>query len=92
MAGLECAVREITGSKNATLGALIANSRERFPAPLDQALEKLWGFASERGRHLRERGDPSVLEAEFVVHVAAAVVRYVLGLHADRLKSQDQAV
>jgi hypothetical protein len=92
IAGLECVLREVTGSKTATLGALVASSRDRFPAPLDQALEKLWGFASERGRHLRESRNPSVTEAELVVHVAAALIAYLLDQHAAELHLQDGAV
>jgi hypothetical protein len=45
--------------------------------PLDQALIKLWGYASERGRHLREGCEPGLEEAQLVVGVAAAASTYV---------------
>lgn len=78
MAALECALREVTGDQRGTLGQLVARHRQRFPAPLDQALEKLWGFASEYGRHVREGRVPSHEDAIFVVHVAAATARYLV--------------
>lgn len=78
MAALECVLRDVAGDPKATLGALLAKHRKIFPPPLDQALEKLWGFASENGRHLREGRSPSLEEAVLTVHLAAAVARYLL--------------
>ena len=51
MAALECVAREVDGSKD-TLGKIIP--RLTIPAPLDGALHRLWGFASEQGRHIRK--------------------------------------
>lgn len=75
MAALECVAREVTG-RTETLGPLVR--RLALPAPLDAALEKLWGFASEQGRHLREGRTPRFEEAELVVTVASAVSVYLL--------------
>lgn len=75
MAALECVAREVDGSTD-TLGRIIA--RLGLPAPLDSALHKLWGFASEQGRHIQEGRDPSFEEAELVVTVASAVSVYLL--------------
>ncbi|MCR9282591.1 MAG: hypothetical protein NXH99_12925 [Rhodobacteraceae bacterium] len=75
MAALECVAREVDGS-NETLGKII--KRLELPAPMDGALDKLWGFASQKGRHLQEGRDPAFEEAELVVTVASAVSVYLL--------------
>lgn len=80
MAALECVAREIDGSKD-TLGKIIG--RLTMPAPLDGALQRLWGFASEQGRHILEGREPRFEEAELVVTVASAVSVYLLR-HAGR--------
>ncbi len=48
-----------------------------IPAPLDDALAKLWGYSSERGRHIREGAEPTFEEAELVVTMAAAMCSYL---------------
>ncbi|PZU05973.1 AbiJ-NTD4 domain-containing protein [Sphingomonas sp.] len=75
MAALECVAREVDNSSD-TLGQIIG--RLGLPAPLDSALHKLWGFASEQGRHIREGREPRFEEAELVVTVASAVSVYLL--------------
>jgi len=79
MAALECVAREVTGD-NDTLGRLV--SKLGVPPPLDTAVTKLWGFASEQGRHIREGREPKFEEAELVVTVASALSVYLL--RADR--------
>ncbi|PIO99474.1 AbiJ-NTD4 domain-containing protein [Pleomorphomonas carboxyditropha] len=76
MAALECVARHVTGQPKPTLGELIP--RLNLPNPLDQALPKIWGYASERGRHLREGRDPSASEAELVVSLACALGVYLI--------------
>jgi len=75
MAALECMARDVTGEPNRTLGKLA--SKLRLPKPLDQAVENLWGFASQRGRHLQEGVTPEDDEVELVVSVACAVCIYL---------------
>jgi hypothetical protein len=75
MAALECVAREVSGSTE-TLGSIIG--RLPLPPPLDAALHKLWGFASQQGRHLYEGRAPRFAEAELVVTVASAVSVYLL--------------
>jgi len=77
LAALECVARDVVGDPKATLGTILARNSGLLPAPLDTALEKLWGFASEQGRHLREGREPSYEIAELLVQVAAAVSRYL---------------
>lgn len=76
MAALECVARHVTGQHKQTLGDLIPALN--LPAPLDQAVPKVWGYASERGRHLREGRDPSPSEAELIVSLACAVGVYII--------------
>lgn len=61
MAGLESMARSLTNDPRATLGEILAREAAALgiPRPLDTALERMWGFASEMGRHLREGRVPS---------------------------------
>jgi hypothetical protein len=56
---------------------VLAKYPDIVPRPLDQALDKIWGFASEKGRHLSEGRKPSQEEVILVVEVAAATISYV---------------
>ena len=77
VAALECVMREACGDPKATLGTLLSRHKGMIPPPLDQGVEKIWGFASEQGRHLQEGREPEAAEAELAVHVAAAVATYL---------------
>jgi hypothetical protein len=77
LACFECVCRETTGDKKATLGELIKKFPEIVPKPLDTAIEKIWGFTSEQGRHLSEGRVPEYLEAELVVELTAALASYL---------------
>jgi hypothetical protein len=80
MAALECLSRDVVGDARPTLGELMKRYRGALaiPPPLDQAIEKAWGYASEVGRHLQEGRQPGRPEAELVVAMAAAVCGYLL--------------
>ena len=78
MAALECAAREAVGDVRSTLGEVLRRNPDLFPRPLDEGISKLWGYASETGRHLREGRVPSRAEAELVVGVAASACTYLV--------------
>jgi hypothetical protein len=75
MAALECVARNVSESKG-TLGEIIP--KLDLPKPLDEALIKLWGFTSERGRHVHEGREPLFEEAELVVTIASGICTYLL--------------
>jgi hypothetical protein len=77
LASLECVAREVTGNKTATLGAVISKNREIVPPPLDKAIESIWQFSSEQGRHLREGREPGFEEAELLVGLSASIGTYL---------------
>jgi hypothetical protein len=77
VACLECVSRELTGDKKSTLGDIIKKNPGIVPAPLDKAIEKIWGYTSEQRRHLREGQTPSFEEAELVVELTAAISIYL---------------
>lgn len=77
MAALECIAREAASDRTSTLGEIIKSNKDLFSPPLDKALEKLWGFASEKGRHLREHEEPAREEVELVVGIAVVVATYL---------------
>lgn len=75
IAALESTARDVTGQPNRTLGQLVRQLD--LPAPLDAAVEKLWGYASERARHVREGQTVDTMEAELLVSVACAVCTFL---------------
>lgn len=75
MAGLESAARDVVGQSNRTLGQLVPELD--LPRPLDTAVEKLWGYASDRARHIREGQTVDTTEAELVVSVACAICTFL---------------
>jgi hypothetical protein len=78
MAALECVARQVTGDSNATLGEIIKKFPNAIPKPLDSAIDKAWGFASEQGRHIREGRAPERDEAELIVGMAGALCTYLV--------------
>lgn len=75
IAALESTARDVTGQPNRTLGQLVRELR--LPRPLDTAVEKLWGYASDRARHVREGQAVDTAEAELLVSVACAVCTFL---------------
>ena len=78
MAALECVARDVCGDPKATLGKLLGRFKGLIPKPLDTAIEKVWGFASEMGRHLQEGRAPEFEEAELVLRLCASVSSYLV--------------
>ena len=78
MAALECVAREVAGNPRATLGEIIKRESILIPKPLDEAVAKAWGYASEHARHIREGRLPSYEDAELVVGICASVSTYLV--------------
>jgi hypothetical protein len=79
MAALECLARDVTGDPKATLGEILRrySNKLSIPKPLDDAVEKAWGYASEMGRHVREGRTPERADVELVVTISAALIAYL---------------
>jgi hypothetical protein len=78
MAALECAGKQICGmTGKQTLDDVVKARPDLFRPPLHEAVLKLWGFASNRGRHLQEGGEPAYSEVELMVGTAAIVATYL---------------
>jgi hypothetical protein len=77
MGALECTAREATGDPRATLGEVLKRHSNLLPKPMDEATSKLWGYASEMARHIREGRLPARSEAELVVGTSAALCTYL---------------
>jgi hypothetical protein len=75
VAALECVARDVLAAPNDTLGTLLP--RLGLPRPLDTAVEKMWGFSSERARHIREGEKVDDVQAELIVSVACAVCTFL---------------
>lgn len=69
-----------TGDRNSTLGDLIKKQKIDVPQPLDEAIKKLWGFASENGRHVKAEKTPSEADARLVVGICACLSAYLLDI------------
>jgi hypothetical protein len=78
MAALECVAKDATGEPKATLGDILSRYNTVIPKPLDQAVHKLWGFASDKARHVREGQVLDRREAQLVVGLAAALANYLI--------------
>ena len=83
MAALECTARELSNEPGATLGQIINRHAADLgiPRPLDNAIERMWGYASEMGRHLREGREPGREEAELLLSLSATLINYLLQRH-----------
>ena len=76
MAALECVARDACASKE-TLGDLVRRNPNLFPKPVDQIVEKAWGYTSNFGRHLQEGKAPEFEEAELMVGISGVLCRYL---------------
>ena len=79
-ASLECTLRHLCNGDKRRFKVVVAElTRNGFiPSPLNDALVKLWGYASEYARH----GDENKIilsygEVELAVHTVAAVANYL---------------
>ncbi len=77
MAALECVARDVCGDEHATLGEIIKSYPGVIPKPLDVAIDKAWGYASEMARHIREGRRPERKDVELIVGLAATVATYL---------------
>lgn len=78
MAALECVARDVTGQPSLTLGDWVRKNSTAFPQPIGAAVEKLWGYASQYGRHVQEGKPADFHEAQMVVGVVGALSVYLL--------------
>lgn len=78
MAALECVAKDLTGQPSATLGEWVKKNPDHFPKPLGTAVEKLWGYTSQYGRHVLEGKPADFDEAELVVGLSGALCVYLL--------------
>lgn len=77
MGSLECVARDVTGEPKATLGEILKHWPALLPKPLDEALAKIWGYASNEARHVTEGQELSREESELVVGLAVVVNTYL---------------
>ena len=77
MASLECVAREVCGNQRATLGEILKRYKNLIPPPLDTAIIKAWGYASENARHIQEGREPSYDEAALILGICASVSTYL---------------
>lgn len=76
MVALECVAKDITGQEKKTLGKFIRHS-DILPIVLRDAVDKLWAYSSNNGRHLQEGEAPDFDEAELIVSISASLISYL---------------
>ena len=76
MAALEATAREVAGDRKRTLGKL--SSKLDLPSPFKEILDKLWGYTSNRGRHIREGENINYPEAELIVTIAGSLCAFLV--------------
>lgn len=81
MGALECVSRHVSGKPNLTLGDIMKQCPDLVPKPLDTAIGKCWGFASEMARHIKEGQTVEFAEAHLLVGLAAVMGSYLLQKH-----------
>jgi hypothetical protein len=89
MVSLECVAREISGEPTLTLGRIIEQRKITIPKPLDDAVKKAWGYASEYGRHLQEGRNPEFEDAELMVGICASIGNYLVKKSKAELDEQN---
>ena len=77
MGSLKCVARDITGDHKATLGQILKKHPGLVPNPVDEALSKVWGYASNEARHVQEGRELEREEVELLVGLAGTVARYL---------------
>jgi hypothetical protein len=78
MAALECTATLIAGMDGGTLGDVLKGRKLNLQSPLSEMLEKAWGFASDRGRHVKEGKPISYPDAELVLNLCDGMIVYLL--------------
>jgi len=84
MAALECVARDVSGDPQLSLGQVVQRHSQLLPRPIDEVVQKLWGYASEMARHLREGRVVSFEEAVLMVELSAAVCNYLSNRNIQR--------
>jgi len=77
MAALECVARDVAGDPKPVLGKLLQKYPDVLPKPLNEAVEKLWGYASENARHGKEGNAPTREEGMLIVGLVASLTNYL---------------
>lgn len=77
MGALESIARKTCGNDKLTLGEIVKKYPNILPRPLDEAVSKSWGYASEAGRHIKESGTASQEEALLIVGLASTLCAYL---------------
>lgn len=77
LGALECVARDLAGDSKATLGQVMKKHPDLLPKPLDEAVSKMWGYASNEARHVVEGRETNREEAELLVGLSAVLSGYL---------------
>ena len=71
-------VRPVIYPHNTTLGQILKKRKDIIPAPLDAAIIKMWGYASDKARHVKEGGVLDYSEAEIIVTQFISIANFLI--------------
>lgn len=77
MAALEAVAKKWSNEPKLALGEIIKMRADIFPPPLNDAVSKLWGFASNNARHGNEDRELDLDEVFLIVGVSATLCTYL---------------
>lgn len=77
-AALEAVARRLSGREKLTLGQIAAKHADLFPPPMDEVVQKLWGYASEQARHGREERELNFADVQLAVGVCAVLCNHLI--------------
>ncbi|KTD25148.1 AbiJ-NTD4 domain-containing protein [Legionella maceachernii] len=84
VSAVEALAKIITKKPNGTLGKLAQNPNLKLPNTLQEAIKKIYGFASDKGgvRHANkdEAGDLTYHDALFIAITCSAIINYIIQL------------
>jgi hypothetical protein len=86
MNAMECLAQDILGKNNGTLGKMAKHLD--LPSPLDDVVFKLYGYATQNGRHVSESSNPASEDAELYVHIACALCSFLIKKDTQKKKSE----
>ena len=75
---MESVARYITEDPKKTLGEILNTYPDLLPKPLDDSVSKMWGYACEYARHVREDRDIERKEAQLILGISSTIITYLI--------------
>lgn len=77
LGAMESFLGVLFNSQDSGFGAIMKKYKHMINPPLDTVIEKLWGYASNYGRHVTESKRPTLCETQFVLYTVSAIINFM---------------